>query len=430
MEKDTIQKRYEIIEPFLNKEQKLKKISKEKNIPYSTLKRWVKNFKKNGMIGLDNLARSDKNTYRSINNNVEDFIENTYNNNPEMKIREIYDRSLEYIKGVNEKKISYNTVYRIVNNLDPFMKNFINIESYKSEYSNERFEYVGEKVDISVLDEINDMRKDIYINLIYDSYSKAIASFSISFEKLKLDEILLLLRKAILKKSKEQNFVFGVPDEFLINDFYEKDKKKILKVSKELNIKIECLKGKEEKLECFYSELKTRTVNDIYMYREIKCLLNNYILKDYNLDNERRYYEKWNENLKIFKRVENERILDELLLEVKSKRIIHEYGIRFQNLIYNNIEKFKSIKGELVTIKYDVFDMSKIRIYYEDVFFCDARCWEMEGKFDLQELKSDQQLLKIKYYGEIINMANLQEELREIIIQNIKENEKLIDNSN
>ena len=44
--------KYSIIEPFLKKEKKLKELSHEYNIPYSTLKRWIKTYKEYGIKGL------------------------------------------------------------------------------------------------------------------------------------------------------------------------------------------------------------------------------------------------------------------------------------------------------------------------------------------------------------------------------------------
>ena len=60
------QKKLKIIEPFLNKEKKLKEIEEESNISYATLKRWVKAYKENGLDGLNKKERVDKNNYKKL----------------------------------------------------------------------------------------------------------------------------------------------------------------------------------------------------------------------------------------------------------------------------------------------------------------------------------------------------------------------------
>ena len=53
MEKETQLKKFKIIEPFLRKEKKLRDIEKESGISYATLKRWIKAYKEEGVLGLD-----------------------------------------------------------------------------------------------------------------------------------------------------------------------------------------------------------------------------------------------------------------------------------------------------------------------------------------------------------------------------------------
>ena len=114
MDKKTKFYRFKIIEPFLKKEKKLKDIEREKNISYSTLKRWVSAYKKDGFLGLEKKKREDKNIFRKIDNKTFNEIKNSYISSEEKSITKLYR------KFSNELKISYATFYRIVNNIDDF----------------------------------------------------------------------------------------------------------------------------------------------------------------------------------------------------------------------------------------------------------------------------------------------------------------------
>ena len=66
--------KYSIIEPFLKKEKKLKELSSEHNIPYSTLKRWIKAYKELGVKGLSKKIRSDKDSFRKADDETMKYI--------------------------------------------------------------------------------------------------------------------------------------------------------------------------------------------------------------------------------------------------------------------------------------------------------------------------------------------------------------------
>ena len=110
--------RFKIIEPFLKKEKKLKEIELEENISYSTLKRWVNAYKKNGMLGLEKKEREDKNSFRNIDEDSLEKIKNICKESGETNITKLYSDCKDSFPETFS--ISYATFYRIVNNIDEF----------------------------------------------------------------------------------------------------------------------------------------------------------------------------------------------------------------------------------------------------------------------------------------------------------------------
>ena len=117
--------KYSIIEPFLKKEKKLKELSSEHNIPYSTLKRWIKAYKEFGSKGLSKKIRSDKDSFRKADDETMKYILKEHKKNPNINITTLYNNYLTVFKNKNISKLSYNTIYRIATNLDPCSQKYV-----------------------------------------------------------------------------------------------------------------------------------------------------------------------------------------------------------------------------------------------------------------------------------------------------------------
>ena len=116
------EKRYQIIKPFIDGEKKLKEIENESCVSYATLKRWVKSYKETGVSGLKKKTRKDKSQHRNISEKTFEFIKKTYEENPSIKITTLYEKCLNFLKDIQGESISYQTVYRVVSNLDNFIQ--------------------------------------------------------------------------------------------------------------------------------------------------------------------------------------------------------------------------------------------------------------------------------------------------------------------
>ncbi|MFR3298543.1 MAG: helix-turn-helix domain containing protein [Fusobacterium sp.] len=98
MEKETQLKKFKIIEPFLRKEKKLRDIEKESGISYATLKRWIKAYKEEGVLGLDKKERQDKNSFRAVDDKGMDIIKKVCRESSEANISQLYDKCRKFLK--------------------------------------------------------------------------------------------------------------------------------------------------------------------------------------------------------------------------------------------------------------------------------------------------------------------------------------------
>ena len=419
-------KRYEVLKPYLNKEKSLKEISEEHNISYSTLKRWASSYKKQGIDGLKKTERKDKNTYRSINEETMDYIKELYTKEPDLKIWDYYKNISSYIKKIGAKSISYDTIYRIINQLDPFIKNYASKNLDKAQVPNDMFELEYKQLDILLLDERDDNLKQPYLNIVYDNFSKAISSYYLSFDKIELEEAMILLREAILEKGKYSMSVYGIPNEFIINNLKFSNKERLSEINHKLGINIKFMPNSDNKLEDFFNDFNYHYLKDLVLtldidlnFNKLNILLKRYIEKVYNSEKKR----DWSKNIENLIRIEDINQLDVLLTTYKSKRKVINNGIRFQNLLYTG-ENLENYEKKEITIKYDINDLSVIKAYNRDLFISNLTC-ETIGNYrlNLYDFLSIKKILKIKYLNENINQKIFSYEFKKLIEQ--KKNESI-----
>lgn len=361
--------RYKIIEPFLKKEKKLKDIENEKNISYATLKRWVKAYKENGIEGLIKKERKDKNQYRSLDEKTYEFIKESYEKNPDIKISNLYEKCCKFIKTFSDNTISYHTVYRAVNNLDDFVKNHASINIEKIKKKHQAYRIVQTPLNINIRDFRQNSIKKPYLYLIYDISTNDILNYYLSFTKLDLKKSAAFLRDTIIKNYKPNENFFIKPQNLLIDSFEIKNKRKIEQIKEILDIKIENYYEPNKDMEKFINFLKsdlknllkeTHFTNSLH---DLDKILYSYIFMNNikNLNDENPFSSSG-----ILKDIDK---LDILLGSAKRK--VQEYGIRFRNGIYRNPD-LKQHTGNILDIKYNVNDLKEIKVYFKGFFLCMA----------------------------------------------------------
>lgn len=409
-------KRYSILKPYILKEKNLKEISEDTKISYSTLKRWASSYKKQGLNGLNKSWRSDKDTHRSLNQETINYIKNIYKENPNLKILDYYTKCLDFLKNIGEKVVSYDTIYRMINELNPYIHEFIPNNHISSKNSNEIFEIEYFQLDYYILDERDNILKRPYLNILYDNYSEIIYNFLITFEKITLYEIFSLLRNSILS-FKEKNHYF-VPQKLIINNLKFNNTEPLDNVKKNLNITINFSLGVENKLQDFFVAYNNHYLKQIFSTIKeplsFSFLLN--FTKNYIDDNFKKFRINSNSsNVNILKKIKSESELDILLTPYKSKRKVKDGIIRFQNLLYEHPILQKYNDSEL-DIKYDPINLSKIKIYDFDFLVCELSSKTIEDyPLSYYELLSIKKIIRPNSKNNIKNLKNYSCEFRAIL---------------
>ncbi len=408
--------RYKIIMPYLSKEKSLKIISEESSISYSTLKRWASAYKKSGIKGLKKSERSDKTTYRTLNDQTMDFIKELYKEEPNLKIYDYYKKILDFLIDIGAKTVSYDTIYRVINQLDPYIKDYGDEILYNPKHPYEIYELEYFQIDYLIKDERDGNFKKPYIYISYDSFSQVVSSFLLSFDKISLSEATALLREAILT-NKKQDFYLK-PKEYVINNQKFNDKVALKKLEKTSGISISFIFNSANKLQDFFYAYNNHYLKLVFFSADSELSL--YKLTKLTKTYIDKNFKKFNENEipdlpKKLKKIYSENDLDFLLSSYSSKRKVKDSSIRFQNLIYSNpiLYKYEDLELE---VKYNPLDLNKIKVYDHGFFVCELSTESLKdftlSYYDLQCIKK---ILKIKLLNSVINLKEYAEEFRKII---------------
>lgn len=409
------ERKYEILKPYFSKDKTLKEISEENEISYSTLKRWLSSYKKQGIDGLKKNERKDKNTYRSVDEETMEYIKNLYEKEPNLKIFDYYKKISFFLKKIGEKSISYDTIYRIINELDPFITKYANKSFDKAKSKNSTFRFEYSIIDIEILDEKDDCLKKPYLNIVYDVFTKEISSYSISFNKINFDEILILLREALIKNnillSNEQDKQI----DFVINNIKFSEKQRIIEIYKKLKIQINCILNTKNLLNAFFNDFNQFYLKDLISLNTIEISMNKlnmlvekYINKIYNTDSKKKFNDFFEKPL-AFEKFQNYNML---LTEYKSKRKVLNGEIRFQNLYYTH-SLLESFEKKELTIRYNPYDLSCVFAYYKNNYIAYLKNDIIEDySLSLYEFLAIKKAIKVKYLHKSLSMKAFLEEFK------------------
>lgn len=351
--KDLAKKRFEIIKPFFSKEKKLKDIENDHNISYATLKRWVKSYKEYGLEGLIKRERNDKNVHKKLNNESLKIIKRLYLENSELSIKKLYELSLSILNSLNYE-ISYPTFYRIVNNLDDFVKT-------SSDRHIKKLSQKGIVYGIAQFPIYFPLGNDkiFYIILLFDTIDFKIINFLFEKKEFTFKELFPFIRESILLGN-------SYPKKIILTNTVKEKSKKTIRVSF-LETGIDFIDDEDydlspikkqfnfleiELIKTFFNQEKKFDIQDIYTF-----ISSYFSLGDYNSCNQ------ISSNLVFMRK------LDFFLL--KYNRKVYSYGIRLKSHIYDN-PILRDIVEEIVEIKYSPLNQNIIYIFYKNSFLCEG----------------------------------------------------------
>src|SRR5713226_980298 len=267
--------RLEIIRPALEKHVSQAQVARTHQLPPSTVQLWIKRYREKGLAGLANATRSDKGKSRSLPEQAITLVEGLALQTPPRAAASIHRQVSEIAKEQGWKPPSYERVRLIIKDLDPALVTLAHqgAAAYREEYdllyrreathANAMWQADHTPLDIVLLDEAGEPARP-WLTVIEDDYSRAIASFRLSFQESTALTTALALRQAIWRKEEPRWQICGIPSVFYTDHGSDFTSKHMEQVAVDLGIElIFSEKGSPRgrgKIERFF-----RSVNELFL---------------------------------------------------------------------------------------------------------------------------------------------------------------------
>ena len=407
------QTRFSIIRPALEDGISQAQVARTHNVPASTVRRWVKHYRQHGLAGLaDSRTRSDKGKSRRLPADAIALIEGMALRPPRRSMAAIHRQVRDIAQEQGWSPPSYARVRQIIKNLDPalvtlahqgtaaYCDEFDLLYRREATHANAMWQADHSKLPILLLDEGGKPAKP-WLTVIEDDYSRAIASFRLSFQESTALTTALALRQAIWRKADPRWHICGIPSTFYTDHGSDFTSKHLEQVADDLDMVLIFSETAEPrgrgKVECFFRSVEQLLLQDLPGYapkgaRAVEARLTlpvfeqrfrTWLVEDYHhrvhSEIQCQPAERWEAGGFVPRMPESAEQLDLLLLTVAKTRRVHQDGIRFQGYRYLDATLAAYVKEE-VLIRYDPADLAEIRVFYQDRFLCRAICQELAGQ--------------------------------------------------
>ena len=175
---------YQVIQPFLEGQATLKAVAVTQNIPYGTVRRWVRLYRRDGLTGLAPRQRTDRDQHH-MPAELQQVIEGLALQKTRPSAAAIHRQVSQTAAEQAWPVPSYSTVYTIVRSLEPALVKLAleGTKAYRQTYDllhrrqaqrpNEIWQADHSPLDIWLLDNGKSLRP--WLTVIEDDYSRCIA---------------------------------------------------------------------------------------------------------------------------------------------------------------------------------------------------------------------------------------------------------------
>ncbi|EOH99029.1 hypothetical protein UAY_02298 [Enterococcus moraviensis ATCC BAA-383] len=445
-------KKYKIIEPYLSKQCSLSEVATNSNYCIRTLRTWISNYKKNGLVGLITKERCDKGKIE-ISNEVEQMIKKYTLMNKNISIASIQRKIAVWCNENQITEPSYYQVRKIIANIPKnltvlaqegakkYSNKFDLIYLREADYPNQIWQADHTLLDINILNSKGSSVRP-WLTIILDDYSRAVVGYYIDFEAPNSLKTALTLRQAIWKKKNPNWPVCGIPETFYTD--HGSDFTSIHLEQVALDLKMSLLFSKvgvprgRGKIERFFNTVNTMFLESLPGYtknnstkkllteEELLIAFNDWLLNTYHYrihgTTKQRPIDMWNRSDFLPNMPDSLENLDLLLLEVKKERVVHSDGIHLFGLKYIQ-PNLSAFVGESVEIRYDPRDISDIRVFYNREFLCTAVSTTLENySISLNDIRKERNSVRR-------NLSNNLQVTTETVIEHMQENRRVETNS-
>jgi putative transposase len=434
-----------------------------------TIRRLVKKWEQDGLVGLTETKRTDKGTYR-VDEDWQEFILKTYKEgnkgSKRMTRKQVFIRVEARADELNVKPPSHMTVYRI---LQPIIDRQEKAKSIRSpgwrgerlsvktrdgldltiEHSNQVWQCDHTRADVLLVDSEGKLLGRPWLTTVIDSYSRCIVGINLGYDAPSSQVVSLALRHAILPKQygveyglHEQWGTYGLPKHFYTDGGKDFRSDHLEQVGVQLGFPCHLRDRPSEggSIERPFGTLNTELFSLLPGYtgsnvqqrpetaeadacltlRELERRIVRYFVDNYNqrLDarmGDQTRFQRWESGLIAMPKLLSERELDICLMKQARRQIQRGGYLQFENLMYRG-ENLGGYGGESVVVRFDPSDITTILIYRREgeneVFLARAHAQDLET----EELSIDEAKVmsrKIREKGKEVTNRSILAEVRD-----------------
>ncbi len=224
-------------------------VARTHQLSLRTIQRWIQRYREQGLAGLADAARSDNGTPRSLPQTAIGLIEGLALQTPPRSAASIHRQVTTIAKEQGWKPPSYARVRHIIKNLDPALVTFAHqgAMAYREEFdllyrreathSNAMWQADHTPLDVWLLDETGKPAKP-WLTVIEDDYSRAIASYRLTFQEPTALTTALALQTAIWRKDDPRWHICGIPSTFYTDHGSDFTSKHMEQVAADLHMEL------------------------------------------------------------------------------------------------------------------------------------------------------------------------------------------------
>jgi len=470
------QLKLEVIESLLAAEDKrvyaarLKEAAVKLGKSERTIRRLVKTWEQDGLVGIAGSERADKGTYR-VDEDWQAFVLKTYKegnqDSKRMTRQQVAIRVRVRAEELNVKPPSHMTVYRILQPIIDRQKKAKSIRSpgwrgsrlsvktregkdLQIEYSNQVWQCDHTPVDVLLVDSQGKLLGRPWLTTVLDSYSRCILGINLGYDAPSSQVVALALRHAILPmqygaeyKLHHQWGTYGLPQHFYTDGGKDFRSNHLQQISVQLgfvcHLRDRPSEGGsvERPFKTFNTELfsmlpgytgsnvqerpETAEADACLTLRELEQRLVRYVVDNYNqrLDarmGDQTRFQRWESGLlDAMPKILAERELDICLMKQARRQIQLGGYLRFANLMYRG-ENLGGYAGESVSVRFDPRDITTVLIYRRDggneTFLARAYAQDLETEqMSLDEAKASSRIVREK--GKAVTNRSILSEIRD-----------------
>lgn len=412
-EREDALERYRLLKPFLEDGATLVQVARKQNVSLRTLRRWVRQYREAGLIGLVRKGRKDRGEGRRLSEEMEQFIEGLALQKPSLGAAAIHRQVCVLATQRNESPPSYSLVYAVVKRLPEaltvlahegskaYSQRFDLVHRREAEAPNVLWQVDHSQLDVLLVREGKEPIKP-WLTTVIDDYSRAIPGYYLSFDSPSTLATSLALRQAIWRKEDPRWAICGIPQTLYTDNGSDFTSEHIEQVAAELKIRLTfSLPGQPRgrgRVERFFETLDQMVLCELPGYAPGKGLVRDeprltlgdldgrvreFLLDLYHLRPHSAMglppQERWAAGGFLPQMPISLEQLDLLLLTVSLSRKVHSDGLRFLGLRYID-PTLAAYVGEDVLLRYDPRDVAEVRVFHQGKFLCRAICQELAGE--------------------------------------------------